>query len=92
MTGFSRRLAVLCCLSILGVALMIGMVVGSLTGLPGVLAYAVVAGLMLGLAIARGRRLLRDGRGPAPPPPAPPPPGRSCSCCTATHTDRAKVV
>ena len=83
MKGLSRRLAVLCALSILGVALMLGIVIGSLTGLPGVLAYAAVAGLVLALAIARGRRLL-----------APPalPPGRSCTCCTTTHTDPVKVI
>ena len=83
MTGFSRRLAVLCCLSILGVALIVGIVIGSLTGLPGVLAYAVVATLVLGFAVARGRRLLQ---------PPPLPPGRSCTCCTTKHTDPVKVI
>jgi hypothetical protein len=82
-TGLSRRLAVLFCLSILGVVLLFGIVVGSLTGLPGVLAYAAVAGLVLGVAIARGRRLMR---------PAPLPPGRSCTCCTTSHTDPVRVI
>ncbi len=77
MKGLSRRLAVLCALSILGLALVLGIVIGSLSGLPGVLAYAVVAGLVLGLAIARGRRLLEGGLKPAGLPP-----GRSCTCCT----------
>jgi hypothetical protein len=81
--GVSRRLAVLCCLSILGVALVIGIVVGSLTGLPGTIAYAVVAGLVGGLAIARGRRLLR--------PPAPPP-RPACTCCTGNHDDPIQVI
>ena len=83
MKGLSRRLAVLFGLSILGVALMLGIVVGSLTGLPGVLAYGVVATLVLLRAIARGRRLVQR---------PPLPPGRSCTCCTTKHTDPVKVL
>ena len=83
MNGVSRRLAVLCCLSILGVALVVGVVVGSLTGVPGTIAYAVVSVLVLGFAVSRGRRLLR--------PPAPPP-GRTCTCCTTSHTDPVQVI
>jgi hypothetical protein len=81
--GLSRRLAVLFALSILGVALVVGIVVGSLTGLPGVVAYAAVATLVLVLAIARGRRLVK---------PQPLPPGRSCTCCTTKQTDPVKVI
>ena len=83
MNGLSRRLAVLCALSILGVALIVGIVVGSLTGLPGVVAYAIVAGLVLVLAVVRGRRLVQT---------PPLPPGRSCTCCTTKHTDPVKVI
>ena len=83
MNGVSRRLAVLCCLSILGVALLIGIVVGSLTGVAGTVAYAVVAGLLVVMAAARGRRLLR--------PPAPPQ-RPACGCCTGSHNDPVQVI
>jgi hypothetical protein len=83
MRPLSRRLAALFCLAVLGILVLGGIVVGSLTGLVGLLGYAAVTGGLLGLAIARGRRLWQ---------PAPLPAGRTCTCCTTSQHDPAEVV
>jgi hypothetical protein len=74
---------VLACLAVLGVTALLGVVVASLTGLPGLILYAAVAALLLGVATVRGRRLLR---------PAPLPPGRTCTCCTTSQHDPVQVI
>ena len=79
----SRRLLALMCAAVVGVLLALGVLVGALAGLAGVLAYAAVAVVLVGVAAVRGRRLL------APPPL---PPGRTCTCCTTTHFDPVKVI
>ena len=78
-----RGLLLLLCVAVLGVLVVLGLVVTSLAGWIGLLVYAAVAGLLVGLGIARGRRLL-----------APPelPPGRTCTCCTTSHFDPVKVI
>ena len=83
MKPLSRRLSALFCLSVLGILVALGLVVLSLAGVLGVLVYAAVALVLLGIGVARGRRLLQ---------PAPLPPGRTCTCCTTSQTDPAKVI
>ncbi len=79
----SRRLGALLCAAVVGVLLAGGLVVAGVAGSPAVLGYAAVAGLLLGVAVLRGRHLL-----------APPvrPVGRTCSCCTATQHDPVRIL
>ncbi len=83
----TRRLAVLACLAVLGVTVLLGVVVASLTGLPGLILYAAIAALLLGVATVRGRRLLRPAARTAPLPP-----GRTCTCCTTSQHDPVQVI
>jgi uncharacterized protein involved in cysteine biosynthesis len=79
----SGRLRVLMCLAVLGVLLVLGLVVASLTGLVGAVVYGVVAGAVVLAGVVRGRRLLAPPRRAA---------GRTCDCCTTTHFDPVKVI
>ncbi len=81
--GPDSRLGVLLAVALLGVALALGLVVGSLLGpwVAGGYAVLTVTGLLF--AGAKGRRLLA---------PAPAPAGRSCTCCTTSQHDPVKVL
>ncbi len=74
----SRRLQVLFLLALLGVLVVVGVVVGSLAGPVGAVAYAVV---VTGLLVAAARRARADAA----------PVGRTCSCCTSTVHDPVEV-
>ena len=83
MTTPSRRLLVLLCVAVVGVLGAVGLVVGALAGPVGLAVYGAVVLLLVGLGIARGRRVVAGPELPA---------GRTCTCCTTTHFDPVKVV
>ena len=74
----TRRLQVLFLVALLGVLVVVGLVVLSLAGPLGLLAYAVLALVAVGLVARRARA-------------AAVPDGRTCSCCTSTVHDPVQV-
>jgi len=79
----SKRLAALFGVALLGVLVAGGLLVAALGGLPAVLGYVAVAAVLLGLGVARARRL-------APPPT--PARVQHCTCCDGDHTAPVQVV
>jgi hypothetical protein len=83
MTRPSRLLSTLFGVALLGVLLAGGLLAWSVGGLPVLLGYAVVAGLLVGLGIARIRRLVAAGASSAPP---------VCACCDGDHSAPVRVL
>ncbi|MGI8535713.1 MAG: hypothetical protein ACR2K2_04280 [Mycobacteriales bacterium] len=79
----SRWLGALLCVAVVGVLLAAGLLVAVAAGTVAVLGYAAVVGLLLGVAVVRGRHLLS---------PPPLPAGRTCTCCTATQHDPVRIL
>ena len=79
----STRLRVLMCLALLGVLLLVGLVVGALLGAPGVVVFALLAGILVTIGIRRGRAALA---------PTPMSLGRTCTCCTTSQHDPVRVI
>jgi hypothetical protein len=78
-----RRLLALLCAAVLGVLVVLGLAVTALLGAVGGAVYAVVALVVVGAGVVRGRRLLAPPSRPA---------GRTCDCCTTSHLDPVKVI
>ena len=83
----STALRALLCVAVLGVLLLVGLVVTAMAGLGGAVAYAVLAVLLVGVAVVRGRAAFAPTRlasaGDAP---------RTCTCCTTTQHDPVRIV
>ena len=79
----SRALSALFGVVVLGVLLAGGLFAATVGGPPLLLGYAVVVGLLLGLAIARIRRLVAAGTRPGP---------TACACCDGDHSTPVRVV
>ena len=83
----STWLRALLCVAVLGVLLLIGLVVTAAAGAGGAVAYAVLALLLVGLAVVRGRAAFAPTRlGPTDGAP------RTCTCCTTTQHDPERIV
>jgi len=83
----SRALLALLCAAVLGVLLLGGLVVAAAAGPVGTVAYAVLAVLLVGVAVVRGRAAFAPTRlGPAVGAP------RTCTCCTTTQHDPVQIV
>ena len=83
----STALRALLCVAVLGVLLLTGLVVTAVAGPAGAVAYAVLAGLLVGVAVVRGRAAFAPTR-LAPADGAP----RTCTCCTTTQHDPVRIV
>jgi hypothetical protein len=81
-TAPSRALSALFGVALLGVLLAGGLFAATLGGPVLLAVYAVAAVVLLGLGVARVRRLARDS---APPP-------RACTCCDGDHLKPIEVV
>jgi hypothetical protein len=77
----TRRLQVLFLLSLLGVLVAVGVVVGELAGPLAVATYAVAVLALLLVGAARARRTTAARR-----------PAQHCSCCDGDHTAPVQVV
>ena len=83
----STWLRALLCVAVLGVLLLVGLVVTAVAGAGGAVAYAVLALLLVGLAVVRGRAAFAPTRlGMADGAP------RTCTCCTTTQHDPVRIV
>ena len=82
----SKGLRVLLCSALAGVLGCLGIVVWALAGGPGLLAYAVAAGLLVAVGVVRGRASF------APTPLSPSAGPRTCTCCTTTQHDPVRIV
>ena len=85
----SKGLRVLLCAALVGVLGCLGVVVRALVGGPGLLAFAVAAGLLVAVGVVRGRASFA----PTPLSPAVGAAGpRTCTCCTTTQHDPVRIV
>jgi membrane protein required for beta-lactamase induction len=77
-----RSLLLLFVVALMGVLVTGGLLAAVVGGLPLVLVYLVVVGVLVGLGAVRARRLV------APPAPA----ARACSCCDGDHSRPVTVI
>jgi hypothetical protein len=78
----SRGLAALFLAALVGVLLAGGIFVAHLGGRPALVGYAAVVTVLLGLGVARARRML----------PAPAAARQTCACCDGDHSAPVRVV
>ena len=79
----SRRLQVLFLVALLGVLACVGLGVLALAGPLALVAYSLLALVLLGVGAARARSAQEASRRAA---------GRSCTCCTTSQHDPVKVL